>query len=205
MDQLFHGLTAILAAVAVGPTLARAGRGVLARMRPGLPGWATRGRASRCVATVLFVDIVESTARAARIGDRRWCELLESYQALVRDELRRFNGREIDAAGDGFLAVFAAPAQAVRCARAILDGSRPLGIEVRSGLHSGECETTGEKLSGIAVHIGSRVVDSAAPGEILVSRTVRDLVVGSELEFEDRGEHRLKGVPGEWRLYASMR
>ncbi len=205
MDDLFHALTAILAAVAVAPALARAGRSALARIHPRMSAWAAGSGSERCVATVLFIDIVQSTARAAEVGDRRWRELLESYQALVRDELRRFNGREVDTAGDGFLAVFATPAQAVRCAVAIRDASRALGVEIRAGLHAGECEASGDKLSGIALHIGARVAGKAAPEEILVSRTVRDLVAGSGLEFDDRGEHRLKGLPGEWRLYASAR
>jgi len=156
----------------------------------------------RVLATVLFVDMVESTERAAALGDRRWRELLESYQSTVRQQLANFRGREIDTAGDGFLAAFDGPARAIRCAAAIRDASLTLGVENRAGLHTGECEIMGEKLGGIAVHIGARVAGKAAPGEIVVSQTVKDLVAGSGLSFAERGAHGLKGVPGEWRLYA---
>jgi class 3 adenylate cyclase len=151
---------------------------------------------------VLFTDIVESTERAAALGDKRWRELLQSYQSLVREQLGHFRGREIDTAGDGFLASFDGPARAIRCAAAVRDRSRSLGMEIRAGLHTGECEMMGEKLGGIAVHIGSRVAGKAAPGEIVVSQTVKDLVAGSGLSFAERGAHALKGVPGEWRLFA---
>jgi len=156
----------------------------------------------RVLATVLFTDIVESTERAAQLGDRGWRNLLQSYQAAVRKELASFRGREIDTAGDGFLAAFDGPARAIRCAAAVRDRARALGVEIRAGLHTGECEVMGEKLGGIAVHTGSRVAAKAAPGEIIVSQTVRDLVAGSGLSFAERGAHELKGVPGEWRLYA---
>jgi class 3 adenylate cyclase len=156
----------------------------------------------RLLATVLFTDIVESTERAAQLGDRGWRDLLQSYQAVVRKELASFRGREIDTAGDGFLAAFDGPARAIRCAAAVRERARSLGVEIRAGLHTGECEVMGEKLGGIAVHIGSRVAAKAAPGEIIVSQTVRDLVAGSGLAFAERGSHQLKGVPGEWRLYA---
>jgi pimeloyl-ACP methyl ester carboxylesterase len=156
----------------------------------------------RLLATVLFTDIVESTERAAQLGDRGWRDLLQSYQAAVRKELASFRGREIDTAGDGFLAAFDGPARAIRCAAAVRERARSLGVEIRAGLHTGECEVMGEKLGGIAVHIGSRVAAKAAPGEIIVSQTVRDLVAGSGLAFAERGSHQLKGVPGEWRLYA---
>jgi class 3 adenylate cyclase len=155
----------------------------------------------RVLATVLFTDIVGSTERASELGDRRWRELLERHQAVVRRELERFWGREIDTAGDGFLATFDGPARAVRCARAIGNGVRGLGIEVRAGLHTGECEVLGDKVAGVAVHTGARVAGAAGPGEVLVSNTVRDLVAGSGIQFEDRGEHELKGV-GSWRLYS---
>ena len=155
----------------------------------------------RVLATVLFTDIVGSTERASELGDRRWRELLERHQAVVRRELERFWGREIDTAGDGFLATFDGPARAVRCARAIGNGVRGLGIEVRAGLHTGECEVLGDKVAGVAVHTGARVAGAARPGEVLVSNTVRDLVAGSGIQFEDRGEHELKGV-GSWRLYS---
>jgi class 3 adenylate cyclase len=159
----------------------------------------------RVLATVLFTDIVSSTERAAALGDRRWRDFLEGYYALARRELARFRGREIDTAGDGFFAAFDGPARAVRCAEAIRAGALSLGVEVRSGLHTGECEVFGDKVGGIAVHIGARVASLAHPGEVLVSNTVKDLVAGSGLAFEDRGAHALKGVPGEWRLYAVTR
>lgn len=159
----------------------------------------------RVLATVLFTDIVGSTAKAASLGDRLWSDLLDSHHASVRRELARFRGREIGTAGDGFLAAFDGPARAVRCACAISDSVRSLGIEVRAGLHTGECEVMGEELSGIAVHIGARVAALARPGEVLVSATVKDLVAGSALSFQDRGIHSLKGVPGDWRLFAVAR
>jgi class 3 adenylate cyclase len=155
----------------------------------------------RVLATVLFTDIVASTERAAELGDRRWRELLERHHAVVRRELERFRGREVDTAGDGFLATFDGPARAIRCARAIQDELRDV-VELRAGLHTGECELMGDKVAGVAVHTGARVAAQAAPGEVLVSSTVKDLVAGSGIEFEDRGTHELKGVPGEWRLYA---
>jgi len=155
----------------------------------------------RVLATVLFTDIVHATERAAALGDRRWREVLEQHHALVRRELNRFRGREIDTAGDGFLATFDGPARAVRCATAVRDGVRGLGLEIRAGLHTGECEAMGEKLGGLAVHIGARVAAAADPGQVLVSSTVKDLVAGSGLRFGDRGPQTLKGVPGEWRLF----
>jgi len=156
----------------------------------------------RVLATVLFTDIVGSTERAAEIGDRRWRDLLSNYYALGRNELARFRGREVQTTGDGFLAAFDGPARAIRCACAMSDGVRRLGIEMRAGLHTGECEVMGENLGGIAVHIGARVAAMAAPSEVLVSSTVKDLVAGSGIGFEDRGPHRLKGLPEEWRLFA---
>jgi class 3 adenylate cyclase len=158
----------------------------------------------RVLATVLFTDIVGSTERAAALGDRGWRELLERHHALVRNELAQSHGREVDTAGDGFFASFDGPARAVRCAKAIVEGVRDLGIDVRSGLHTGECELLDGKVSGIAVHTGARVAAHAGAGEVLVSSTVKDLVAGSGLEFVDRGVHELKGVPGEWRLYAAV-
>jgi class 3 adenylate cyclase len=154
------------------------------------------------LATVLFTDIVGATERAAALGDRRWRDLLEGHHAVVRRELGRFRGREIDTAGDGFLATFDGPARAVRCARSVSDGVHGLGLEVRAGLHTGEVELLDDKVSGLAVHIGARVAAAAGPGEVLVSSTVKDLVAGSGLRFEDRGAHALRGVPGEWRLFA---
>jgi pimeloyl-ACP methyl ester carboxylesterase len=156
----------------------------------------------RVLATVLFTDIVGSTERALELGDRRWRDLLSAHDAAVRRELERFRGREIDTAGDGFLATFDGPARAVRCAAAIGEVVRDLGLEVRAGVHTGECELDDGKVRGIAVHTGARIAALAGPGEVLASSTVKDLVSGSGLEFEDRGQHELKGVPGEWRLYA---
>jgi class 3 adenylate cyclase/alpha-beta hydrolase superfamily lysophospholipase len=158
--------------------------------------------ADRLLATVLFTDIVGSTQLASEVGDRRWSELLEAQRAVVRRQLERYRGREIDTAGDGFFATFDGPARAVRCACVIRDAVRELGVEIRAGLHTGEVEVRTEGLAGVAVHIGQRVLAEAAPGEVLVSSTVKDLAVGSGLEFEDRGRHALKGVPDEWRLFA---
>jgi class 3 adenylate cyclase len=157
------------------------------------------------LATILFTDIVGSTAKVAELGDNAWADLVQHHHAVVRAHLDRFRGRELDTAGDGFFAAFDGPTRAIRCATAIEDSVRDLGLEVRAGLHTGECETTGEKLSGIAVNIGARVAAKAQAGEVLVSSTVKDLVAGSELAFHDRGRHELKGIPGEWRLYAVER
>jgi class 3 adenylate cyclase len=167
----------------------------------------SRGAAERdrVLATVMFTDIVASTERAHQVGDRAWRQLLERHHALVRRELERFRGREIDTAGDGFLAAFDGPARAVRCACAIRDAVRGVGLELRAGLHTGECEVLGDKLAGVAVHFGARVAAKAAAGEVLVSSTVKDLVAGSGLEFEDRGTQELKGIPGAWRLFAVRR
>jgi class 3 adenylate cyclase len=156
----------------------------------------------RVLATVLFTDIVASTERASELGDRRWRELLEQHHRMVRRELERFRGREVDTAGDGFLATFDGPARAVRCGRAIQQAVADLGLEVRAGLHTGEVELTDGQVAGIAVHTGARVAALAQPGEVLVSSTVKDLVAGSGLVFVERGTHELKGVPGEWRLYS---
>lgn len=167
-----------------------------------LTGTRHATEADRVLATVLFTDIVGSTERAAALGDRKWRELVEGYYLLARRELTRFRGREVDTAGDGFFASFDGPARAVRCAEAIAAGVRSLGIEIRAGLHTGECEVIGDKVGGIAVHIGARVASLARAGEVLVSSTVKDLVAGSGISFEDRGTQTLKGVPGEWRLFA---
>ncbi len=156
----------------------------------------------RRVATVLFTDVVGSTERATQLGDRRWRALLEQHHARVRRELRNFGGREVGTAGDGFLATFDSPARAIHCACGIRDSVSDLGLQVRCGLHMGEVELTGRDVGGIAVHIGARVASRAVAGEVLVSSTVRDLVAGSGIAFEDRGTHELKGVPGEWRLFA---
>jgi pimeloyl-ACP methyl ester carboxylesterase len=167
-----------------------------------LTGERHAAESERVLATVQFTDIVQSTERAAALGDRSWKQLLQGFQSLVRQELSRFRGREIDTAGDGFLAAFDGPARAIRCAAAVREGARAQGIEIRAGVHTGECEIIGEKLGGIAVHIGSRVAGKAEPGEIIVSQTVKDLVAGSGMTFAERGTHALKGVPGDWRLYA---
>jgi class 3 adenylate cyclase len=154
----------------------------------------------RVLATVLFTDLVGSTARATELGDRRWRELLEQHHAAVRHELERFGGRELDTAGDGFFATFDGPARAIRCALAIVEAVQPLGLDVRTGLHTGEVELLGSKVAGIAVNIGARVAARAGAGEVLVSGTVRDLVAGSGIAFADRGVAELKGIPGEWRV-----
>jgi pimeloyl-ACP methyl ester carboxylesterase len=156
----------------------------------------------RILATVLFTDIVDSTRHVAERGDRDWRELLTQFQAATRRELERFRGREVDTAGDGFFATFDGPARAIRCACATRLAVAPLGIQIRAGLHTGECELIGDKVGGIAVHLGARVCAAARPDEVLVSSTVKDLVAGSGLRFAERGSHLLKGVPGEWRLYA---
>lgn len=156
----------------------------------------------RALTTVVFTDIVSSSERAAELGDRKWREVLDSHNALIRRALERFRGREVKTTGDGFLATFDGPARAIRCASAIRDGVRGLGIEIRAGVHTGECEVLGEDIGGIAVHIGARVAAMAGNGEILVSRTVKDLVAGSGIEFEDRGTRSLKGIPEEWQLFA---
>ena len=156
----------------------------------------------RVLATVLFTDIVGSTERATSLGDRRWREVLASHRADVRRELARYAGVELDTAGDGFFASFDGPARGIACAETIVRSAAQDGLEIRAGLHTGECEREGEKLAGIAVHIGARIAGLARPGEVLVSRTVKDLVAGSGIEFDDRGEHELKGVRGAWELYA---
>jgi pimeloyl-ACP methyl ester carboxylesterase len=161
-----------------------------------------RAEIDRVLATVLFTDIVGSTVRAAEVGDQDWKAIAERHHATVRAMLGRYRGREIDTAGDGFFASFDGPARAVRCALAIVDAMAPIGIEIRAGLHTGEVTTIDDKVAGIAVSIGARVGALAAPSEILVSQTVKDLVVGSGLAFEDRGLHELKGIPEAWRLYA---
>lgn len=171
--------------------------------------WQTGGweeaEPDRMLATVLFTDIVDSTPKAIELGDRDWRELLEHHNAIVRRQLARFRGVEIDTTGDGFLATFDGPARAIRCARAIVDGVHDLGISIRAGLHTGECEVADGKLAGIAVHTGARVAAQAVADEVLVSSTVKDLVAGSGINFDERGLHELKGIPGEWRLFAVER
>ena len=157
----------------------------------------------RVLATVLFTDIVGSTEKAAAIGDQRWRELLDKHHGAIRRNLQRFRGREVKTTGDGFLATFDGPARGVRCACAIAEEIKPFGIEIRAGLHTGECEMMGDDVGGIAVHIGARVAALAGAGEVLVSSTVKDLVAGSGLRFNDRGAKSLKGIPGEWRIYAA--
>ena len=175
---------------------------LLAEIRSFVTGAPKAVASNRFLTTLVFLDIVRSTERAAVLGDEAWRDLLERYYALARRELRLLDGVEVDRAGDGLLARFDGPARAIRCAVAIREAARHLGIEIRFGLHSGECEAAGERLVGIAVHIGARIVAAAQPGEVLVSSTVKDLVVGSGIEFQDRGFHVLKGVPGEWRLFS---
>ena len=160
------------------------------------------GTAERVLTTVMFTDIVDSTRQAAALGDREWRSRLENHDAIVRRELRRYRGREVNTTGDGFVAAFDSPTQSARCARAIVDASALAQIEVRAGIHTGECERRGDDLAGLAVHIAARVASEAGPREVMVSRTVRDLVGGSELRFVDRGERVLKGVPERWHLFA---
>ena len=181
------------------------GDDILAEIAEFLTGTREPGRPERVLATVLFTDIVGSTERATSVGDRRWRELVERHHTTVRTQLARFRGREIDTAGDGFLAAFEGPARAIRCASAIIDELRPLDLAIRAGVHTGECEVTGNKLVGVAVHIGARVAALAGAGEVLVSRTVTDLVAGSGIDFEPRGRHALKGVAGEWELFSVVR
>jgi class 3 adenylate cyclase len=166
------------------------------------PPVGTLGEDNRLLLTVLFTDIVGSTKKAVDIGDSRWRDLLEHHHTVVRRELARFQGREIDTAGDGFLATFDKPANAIQCACTINEAIRDLGIEIRAGVHLGECEVLDKAVRGIAVHIGARVASKAESGEILVSRTIKDAVAGSEIRFKDRGSHVLKGIPGNWDLFA---
>jgi pimeloyl-ACP methyl ester carboxylesterase len=175
----------------------------LAEIEEFVTGEPPRPRSNRVLATALFVDIVESTNRAVELGDRGWGELLEAHQVLFRRELDRFDGQEVDTAGDGLFAAFDGPGRAVSCACAIRDATRTLGLEVRVGLHTGECELIGGKLGGLAVHIAARVASVAEAGEVLVSRTIKDLVAGSGIDLTDRGSHTLKGIPDTWQLYAA--
>jgi class 3 adenylate cyclase len=176
---------------------------VLDELERFLTGTRHEPRTDRILATVLFTDIVASTERAAELGDRRWRDLLDRHDAEIRAELGRFDGRAVKMLGDGLLATFSGPARAIRCAQAIIDALAPLGLEIRAGVHTGECELRGDDLGGIAVHIGARIAACATAGEVLVSRTVKDLVFGSEIDFEDRGVHSLKGVPNDWQLFAA--
>jgi class 3 adenylate cyclase/predicted alpha/beta hydrolase len=175
---------------------------VVAEIEEFLTGVRPAPEPDRVLATVLFTDIVGSTEKASAMGDQRWRDLLARHHSVVRRQLQLFRGREIDTTGDGFLATFDGPARGVRCARAIVEETRQIGVDIRAGLHTGEVEIAGDDVAGIAVHIGQRVSALAAPCEVLVSRTVTDLVAGSGLAFERRGEHELKGVPGRWQLFA---
>jgi class 3 adenylate cyclase len=178
---------------------------VLGEIEEFLTGIRGEPRPDRVLLTVLFTDIVGSTERAAAMGDAAWSDLLQAHNARVREQLGRYGGREVATAGDGFLATFDGPARAVQCARAIGDAVRPLGLEIRAGVHTGEVERVENDIRGLAVHIGARISSLAGPGEVLASRTVKDLVVGSGLAFDDRGTHRLKGVPDEWQVFAVVR
>jgi class 3 adenylate cyclase len=175
---------------------------ILDEIQEFLTGVRSMPSPERVLSTVLFTDVVGSTERAVDLGDERWRELLRSHDERVRSQLERFHGREVNTTGDGFLATFDGPARAIRCAVAIRDAVGALGLEVRAGVHTGEVEMRDADISGIAVHLAARVAAAAGAGEVLVSRTVVDLVAGSGLTFTDRGEHALKGVPGEWRLFA---
>ena len=174
---------------------------ILNQVEEFLTGTRSGPQPGRMLATVMFTDIVSATERAVELGDRQWQELLEHHHRLVRIELKRFRGREVDTAGDGFFATFDGPARAIRSACAIQEAVATIGLTLRVGLHTGECEAMGDKGGGIAVHIGARVMEKAGPGEVFVSSTVKDLVAGSGLQFNDRGEHALKGIPDEWRLF----
>jgi class 3 adenylate cyclase len=170
-----------------------------------LTGARTAADPDRRLATVLFTDIVGSTAQAAELGDTRWRALLDRHDQIVRQELARFGGEEIDSAGDGFLSTFDGPARAIRCAAAMSDALSGIGLAIRAGVHTGEVEVRGQNIGGLAVHIGARVAATGNGGEIVVSSTVKELMAGSEMTFLDRGEHELKGVPGTWRLYVVER
>ncbi|MFQ5929956.1 MAG: adenylate/guanylate cyclase domain-containing protein, partial [Acidobacteriota bacterium] len=175
---------------------------LLAEIEEFLTGVREISVSDRVLVTVMFLDIVASTERATELGDRRWHDVLDSFYSLVRRELQRFRGREVDTAGDGVFATFNGPARAIRCACTLVAAVRDLGVAVRVGLHTGECEVMGEKVGGIAVHTGARVAGKANVNEVLVSSTVKDLVAGSGIQFEDRGVEVLKGISGEWHLFA---
>jgi class 3 adenylate cyclase len=175
---------------------------LVAEIQQFLTGSRATVEVERVLATVLFTDIVGSTERAVALGDRAWRDLLDLHHTAVRRQIERYRGQEVDTTGDGFLATFDGPARAIRCAQGIRDAVRGLGLEIRAGLHTGECERVDGEVAGIAVHTGARVMAQAGPGEIVVSSTVKDLVAGSGLAFRERGTHTLKGIPGEWRLFA---
>lgn len=200
-DLLLQGVRAVAAGDAqLSPGVTRRLIGAFAEGQG--PAFPPGSGTDRILATVMFSDIVSSTERAAEIGDRRWRDVLDRHDELVRKEIDAHGGREIKTTGDGFLALFDAPARAIRCAAAVREALRALGIEVRIGLHSGEVELRGHDVGGIAVNIGARVAASGSGGDVVVSSTVRDLVAGSGIGFVDRGEHELKGVPDRWRLFA---
>ena len=178
---------------------------LLEEVREFLTGERAAPESDRILTTILFCDIVDSTKRASELGDREWKNLLSRFYALADDKLHHFRGRKLDTAGDGLFAAFDGPARAVRCGTALVEAVRPLGVRLRVGVHTGECEVLGEKYSGIAVHLGARVASAAEPSQVLVSSTVKDLVVGSGLHFEDLGPRTLKGVPDEWRLFRVAR
>lgn len=187
-----------------------AGRASAARWRDVVP-WTRRAgrvgraeRAERVLATVLFTDLVGSTELAARIGDRAFAELLDRHDRVVRRELARFGGREVKTLGDGFMATFSTPGRAIQCAVALSAAVSGLGLTVRAGLHCGECDRDGNDLRGMAVHIAARVADLATAGEVVVTSTVREVVIGTALDFADRGVHQLRGVPGDWRVFAAV-
>jgi class 3 adenylate cyclase len=167
-----------------------------------LTGSRGGGSPDRVLATILFTDIVDSTSRAAELGDRAWLQLRDRHDAMVRSAIERFRGREVKHTGDGFIASFDGPARAIRCACAARESARELGVELRAGLHTGECDLIGDDLGGLAVHIAARVGGIAGPGDVLVSGTVKDLIIGSGIDLVERGTHELKGVPGDWRLFA---
>jgi class 3 adenylate cyclase len=179
------------------------GDDILDEIQEFLTGVREPAEPERVLATVLFTDIVGSTDQARKLGDQRWRDLLDEHHSVVRRELERFRGREIDTAGDGFFATFDGPARAIRCGKAIVESVHGVGLDIRAGLHTGEVELAGEAVRGIAVHTGARVAAQAGAGEVLVSQTVKDLVAGSGIQLEDRGTRELKGIPGEWRLYAA--
>ena len=182
-------------------SFAAAFEGITSEVEAFLLGMGTTPVPDTVLTTVLFTDIARSTERAATLGDRAWRDLLHEHHVVIRRELSRFRGQERDTAGDGFFATFDGPARAIRCAQAVIEDARSLGLEIRAGVHTGECELHDGKVAGIAVSLGARVAALAQPGQVLVSSTVRDLVAGSGIEFEDRGEHELKGIPAAWRLY----
>jgi class 3 adenylate cyclase len=181
------------------------GDAILNEVQEFLTGTREMSDDDRVLATVLFTDIVGSTERAHELGDRGWRLVLESFYAIARREVIRYRGREVDTVGDGLFAAFDGPARAIRCACAMRDAVSSLNISIRAGLHTGECQCIGDKVEGIAVHTGARVAGQAQPNEVLVSSTVKDLVAGSGLQFQERGVHTLKGLPGEWRLFAAVR